>query len=368
MNNDLLYQIAITKVPNIGHVHAKQLLKHFENIKEIFSAPKSRLEKIEGIGTVRAASIKGFKDFKNCEKEIQFIENQNILPLFFTAADYPRKLLHCYDSPVMIYFKGNIKLNHYKSVSVVGTRNNSDYGKFICEKFIEGLAAHNINIISGLAYGIDTIAHRAALKNNLNTTAVLAHGLDRIYPFANKKLAEEIIEHGGLLTDFTSGTIPDRQNFPGRNRITAGISDALVIVETGKSGGSQITAEIANSYNKDVFAFPGRVTDNRSEGCNLIIKSNKACLISNADDLIEIMGWKENNNKNKQIQRELFVTFTENEKKIIDILSENPESDIDTLTFKSKLPYSNAAEVLLNLEINGIIQSLPGKRYKLIDV
>lgn len=365
MNNDLLYRIAITKIPNIGHVHAKQLIRNFDCIADIFKASKSRLEKIEGIGSIRAASIKSFKAFSICEKEIDFIEKQKIKPIFFTEKEYPGKLMNCYDSPVLLYFKGNIRFNEFKTVSVVGTRNNTEYGKAVCEKLIEELASYNINIISGLAYGIDTIAHKAALKNNLKTTAILAHGLDRIYPYANKKLAEEIIENGGLLTDYTSGTNPDRQNFPGRNRITAGICDALVIIETGKSGGSQITAEIANSYNKDVFAFPGRTTDLKSDGCHQLIKNNKACLITNANDLVEIMGWNDKKNSNKKIQRALFINHTEEEKKIMMFLSLNPDANIDNLILKTQMSYSAVAHALLNLEVNGIIVSLPGKRYRL---
>ncbi len=367
MNNDLLYQIALTKIPNIGHVHAKMLIRSFENAEQVFNTPRNKLEKIDGIGFVRANCIKAFKDYKSCEHEIEFIKKNNIQPLFVSDNDYPKRLLNCYDAPVLLYFKGNISLNKTKVISVIGTRSNSEYGKNICEKFIADLSKHDITIISGLAYGIDSIAHKSAIKHNLSTVAVLAHGLDRIYPYANKKLSEEITEQGGLLTEYTSGTIPDKQNFPGRNRITAGICDALVIIETGKTGGSLITAELANGYNKDVFAVPGRVSDPKSEGCNNLIKNNKACLITKADDLLEIMNWEEKINKPQLRQRELFFQLTADESKLVAILKEVKEADIDTVTYKSAISYSAVACALLSLELNGIIQSMPGKRYKLID-
>ena len=366
MNNDLLYQIALTKIPNIGDVHAKTLIKIFKDASLIFKASKNQLEKIDGIGSVRASSIKSFRDFKSCEEEVSFIQKHNIQPLFIGSESYPQRLLNCYDAPVLLYYKGNADLNKQKIVSIVGTRNNTEYGRFICEKFIEDLKDHDVIIVSGLAYGIDTIAHKSALKNNLSTIAVLAHGLDRIYPPVNRNLAVQITEQGGLLTDFTSGTNPDKQNFPGRNRITAGICDALVVIETAKRGGSLITAEIANSYNKDVFAIPGRSTDAKSEGCNFLIKSNKACLISNAADLMHTMLWTEQNNINYKKQRELFIELNKEEKIIVEILNECRELDIDNLFLRSSLSNSIVAGALLSLEMNGMIESLPGKRYRLI--
>ncbi len=365
ISNDLLYQIALTLIPKIGDVRAKALLEHFENAETIFKAKINQLENIEGIGTIAANAIKHFADFKICEDEIKFIEKSKVTPLFITAKNYPQRLLNCYDSPTMLYYKGNADLNVAKIVSIVGTRSNSDYGKNICEKMLEDLAEQNVLVMSGLAFGIDTIAHKASLKNNLKTVGVLAHGLDKVYPAQNKLLAVEMLSQGGLLTDFKSGTNPDRQNFPRRNRIVAGICDALIVIESSVKGGSLITAELANNYNKDVFAIPGRVTDSRSEGCNHLIKNNKALLITSADDLLHIMNWKDVPKKIKQ-QRELFIELTPHEKLITDILKEKESIQIDELNFKSGLSSSAVANALLMLEMQGVIASLPGKLYKLL--
>jgi DNA processing protein len=365
MNKDLPYQIALTLVPNIGDVRAKALIETFGDAESIFKTSKKNLENIEGIGTIAANSIKHFADFKICEDEIKFIEKAKITPLFITDENYPQRLLNCYDSPTLLYYKGNANLNAVKIISIVGTRSNSDYGKNVCDKIIEDLAEQNVLIISGLAFGIDTIAHKASLKNKLKTVGVMAHGLDKVYPAQNKILAVEMLSQGGLLTDFMSGTNPDRQNFPRRNRIVAGICDALIVIESSAKGGSLITAELANSYNKDVFAIPGRVNDSRSEGCNYLIKNNKALLITSADDLLHIMNWKEAPKKIKQ-QRELFIELTPDEKIITDILKDRENIQIDELYFKSGLSSSAVAQALLMLEMQGVVASLPGKVFKLI--
>jgi DNA processing protein len=365
MHQDLLHQIALTLVPNIGDVRAKALLETFGDAESIFKTSKKNLENIEGIGSIAANSIKQFSDFKICEDEIKFIEKSKITPLFITDENYPQRLLNCYDSPTLLYYKGNANLNTIKIISIVGTRSNSDYGKNVCDKIIEDLAEQNVLIISGLAFGIDTIAHKASLKNNLKTVGVMAHGLDKVYPAQNKTLAVEMLSQGGILTDFMSGTNPDRQNFPRRNRIVAGICDALLVIESSAKGGSLITAELANSYNKDVFAIPGRVNDSRSEGCNYLIKNNKALLITSADDLLHIMNWKDAPKKVKQ-QRELFIELTSDEKIITDILKERENIQIDELYFKSGLSSSAVAQALLMLEMQGVVASLPGKVFKLI--
>lgn len=364
MNKDLLFQIALTLVPNIGDVRAKALIETLGDAQSIFKAPKKHLETIDGIGTIAANSIKLFSDFKICEEEIEFIEKNKITPLFITDEDYPQRLLNCYDSPTLLFYKGNADLNTTKIISIVGTRNNSDYGKSICEKLLEDIAEQNVLVMSGLAFGIDSIAHKASLKNKLKTVGVVAHGLDKIYPAQNKMLAREMLSQGGLLTDFMSGTNPDRQNFPRRNRIVAGICDALIVIESSKKGGSLITAELANSYNKDVFAIPGRVNDIRSEGCNYLIKNNKSLLITCADDLLHIMNWKDQPKK-VQKQRELFIELTADEKIITDILAQQETIQIDQLYFKSGLSSSAVANALLMLEMQGVVTMMPGKVFKL---
>ena len=364
MQSDLLYQIALTLVPNIGDVRAKALVEIIGDAESIFKTAKKQLEAIDGIGTIAANSIKSFNDFKVCEDEIKFIEKNKITTLFITDDEYPKRLLNCYDSPTLLYYKGNADLNSTKIISIVGTRNNSDYGKTVCDTLVKELSDQNVLVMSGLAFGIDSIAHKAALKNKLKTVGVVAHGLDKIYPALNKSLAKEMLTQGGLLTDFMSGTNPDRQNFPRRNRIVAGICDALIVIESSKKGGSLITAELANSYNKDVFAIPGRVNDLRSEGCNYLIKNNKSLLITCADDLLHIMNWKDEPKKVKK-QRELFVELTPNEKIIIDILSQQESIQIDQLYFKSGLSSSAVANALLMLEMQGVVSMLPGKVFKL---
>ena len=365
MHNDLLYQIALTLIPNIGDVHAKALVNIYGDAQSIFKAKKKELEAIDGIGTVRANSIKAFADFTSSEAEIKFIEKYKIAPLFITDKNYPQRLLNCYDSPVLLFYRGNANLNTTKIISIVGTRSSSEYGKAICEKLIEELTEQNILVVSGLAFGIDTIAHKAALKNNLQTVGVLAHGLDRIYPTQNKTLAKQMTEQGGLLTDFMSNTNPDKQNFPKRNRIVAGLCDGLIVIESGKKGGSLITAELANGYNKDVFAIPGRANDTKSEGCNYLIKNNKASLITCATDLVELMNWDAKEKNQKKKQRELFIELTPDEKIIVDILQQRENIQIDELYFKSSLSSSAVAQALLMLEMQNVVLSLPGKVYKL---
>ncbi len=366
MHKDLLYQIALTLVPNIGDVQGKALVNHFGDAASIFRVKRKDLEQIEGMGTVRARAIKSMTDFALAEKEIAFIEKFKIKPIFLTDTSYPKRLLNCYDSPLLLYYKGTADLNTTKIISIVGTRNFTAYGKQVCEKLVNDLAQQDVTVVSGLAYGIDTIAHKSALKNGLKTIGVLAHGLDRIYPPENKSLAKQMVAHGGLLTDYRSNTNPDKQNFPRRNRIVAGMCDAVVVIETTIKGGSLITAELANGYNKDVFAIPGRITDAKNEGCNYLIKSNKAGLITSAADLLENMGWSEIKKASPKKQRELFIELTAQERIIIDILQQHESVNIDELYFKSSLSSSAVASALLTLEMQGVVVAMPGKLYKMM--
>ncbi len=366
MNKELLYQLALTRVPNIGDVHSKTLINIFGDASAVFKAPVCQLERVEGIGTIRAGCIRHFRDFKSCEAEISFMQSAGVQPIFISDKAYPQRLLHCYDSPLLLYYKGNADLNATKIVSIVGTRSNSEYGRTTCEQLIADLKEQNILVVSGLAFGIDTIAHRSALKNGLSTIGVLAHGLDRIYPNPNRTLAKEMLETGGLLTDFTSGSMPDKQNFPKRNRIVAGICDALIVIESQKRGGSLITAELAGSYNKEVFAVPGRAGDLRSEGCNYLIKSNKALMITGAADLLNEMNWLPKKPAARKQQRELFIEFTKSEKAIVSLLQQNGQVHIDDLYFKTGLSSSSVAEALLMLEMSGVVVSLPGKMFRIV--
>jgi len=367
MNNELLHQLALTLVPNIGDVQAKILIQHFGEVSAIFKAKTSALEKIEGIGTVRAKSIKEFDDFHIAEKEQEFIEKYKIKTFFLTDKDYPKRLLNCYDSPTLLFYKGIADLNASKIVAIVGTRTNTEYGKQFTEKLVKDLSEQNITIISGLAFGIDAMAHKAALKHGLPTVGVVGHGLDKIYPSENSSLAKEMIKaEGGILSEFFSGTKPDKHNFPLRNRIVAGISDATVVVETNIKGGSMITGNLANAYNRDVFAVPGRTTDTKSSGCNHLIKYNKAILLTDADELLELMGWKEKSKTKTKKQKELFIELTPEEKQVVQLLQAKETVSIDEINLSSGLSSSTIAAAILNLELQNIVASLPGKMYKLL--
>jgi DNA processing protein len=366
MNDQLLYQLALTLVPNIGDVHAKILMQHFGDAKSVFQAKQSILEKIEGIGSVRARSIKEFKDFQPAEKEIRFIEKYKVQALFLTDAAYPKRLLNCYDPPTMVFYKGTADLNTSRIVAIVGTRTNSEYGKSFTEKLVKDLAGNDILITSGLAFGIDAIAHKAAVKNGLPTVGVVGHGLDKIYPEANTSLAKEMVkEGGGIFTEFFSGTKPDKHHFPLRNRIVAALSDATVVVETAVKGGSMITAKLADAYNRDVFAVPGRTIDKASAGCNHLIQNNKAILLSDAEQLMEVMGWKERK-LNAKKQKELFIELSADEKLVVQLLQEKETVHIDEINIKCGLTSSAAAAAILNLELQNVIVSQPGKLYRLV--
>lgn len=359
----LVYQIGITLIPGIGDINGKKLIAYCGGAEAVFKEKKKALLKIPGIGVSTVDSIISQKVLQRAEEEIKFIQKYNIQSFFFTDKNYPQRLKHCIDGPILLFFKGNADLNTKRIVGVVGTRNASEYGKETGNKILEELATLDVLVLSGLAYGIDTIAHKSALKNNLKTVGVLAHGLDRIYPAANKSLAEKMVTHGGLVTDFLSKTNPDRENFPKRNRIIAGMVDALIVVESAIRGGALITANIANSYDRDVFAFPGKITDKYSEGCNFLIKTNKAALIQSAKDISYIMQWEPKSEKPPK-QHKLFAELDTEEKMIVDIIQKAETCSIDYIVLQSKLSNSKIASILLNLEFKGLLKNLPGKMYK----
>ncbi len=362
MIEDLRYKIALTQIPNIGCVHAKKLVEHFNgDVQAIFKAKIKDLSAVENIGVAKAKCIRDFDDFKRVDQELHFIEQFNVQCLFVGDANYPKRLIQMYDSPTLLYYKGDADLNAQKIITIIGTRDNTDYAKKIVEKFVEDIAHLQPLILSGLAFGVDTLAHKAALKHSIATVGVLAHGLDFIYPPENTKLAKNMLDHnGGLLTEFMSETKADRFNFPTRNRVTAALADCTIVVETDIKGGSMITAELANGYNKDVFAFPGKTTDVKSAGCNYLIKSHKAALINNAADVVQAMGWQDVVKKTTK-QRQLFIELNPFEQKIIDLLQVNEKMQIDELSLQTQLTAGQVANALLTLELQGVIQSLPGK-------
>lgn len=361
----MLFQIAVTLIPGIGDITGKKLIAYCGGVDAVFEEKKQHLMKIPGIRETLANSIISGRTnaLKRAEKEIAFIEKYKIQCFFFTEDNYPHRLKNCVDSPMMLYHKGNAELNKSKIVSIVGTRNATDYGKDCCKNIVEGLADCDVLIVSGLAHGIDSCAHKEALRNNLETLGVLAHGLDRIYPAVNRNLAWKMLEKGGLITDYISETNPDRENFPKRNRIIAGLSDATIVIEAAKKGGALITADIANSYNRDIFAVPGKISDVYSEGCNHFIKTNKAALVQSAADIKYIMGWDTKKQKNLAIQRKLFVNLTPDETAIVKLLEDSIQLSVDAICIELQTTTSHVAAALLNLEFEGIVKTLPGKMY-----
>lgn len=363
----LLHQIALTFIPGVGDVLGKKLLAVCGSSEAVFTEKRKTLLKAERVGERIVNSIIEHRKqaLELAEKELEFIHRYKIKAIFYTHQEYPSRLKECVDGPLMIYFKGNADLNHPRIVAVVGTRRATHYGKENCEKLIEGLKNLDVLVISGLAYGIDTCAHKSALNNGLNTIAVLAHGLDRIYPPLNKPLAERMLRQGGLLTDFPSDTNPDRENFPSRNRIIAGLADATIVLEAGMKGGALITAEIANSYNRDVFTLPGNLGNYYSEGCNFLIKTNRAVLLQSAEDVKYIMGWGEPA-KPQPRQKKLMIELNPDQEKIVEVLQANGEASIDRLCSETAISPALLANALLNLEFDGIVKTLPGKLYKLL--
>jgi DNA processing protein len=361
-DQEYLHIIALTKTPKVGPVVGKTLISYCGGIEAVFSESKKNLLKIPGIGSLFVENFRPDNALKEAELEMEFILKNEIQMLSFLDSKYPKRLLNVESGPLILYYKGNAELNNHRVVSVVGTRKPSEYGKQLCEKIVEGLQPYQIMLVSGLAYGIDAIAHRKSVDVDIPTVGVLGHGLDRFYPADHKSLANRMIQHGGVITEFTSGTIPDRENFPMRNRIIAAMSDAIVVIESKRKGGSIITAEFGNDFNRDVFALPGPVTDERSEGCNKLIKQNKAHLIESAADIAYIMRWEEID-AHKVIQQQLFVELTEDESKMISIIRDAKEITIDSLTYRMAMTPSDVSGMLLTLEFKGLLRSLPGKKY-----
>ena len=368
--NELLYQIALKQVHGVGDVIAKNLIAYCGSASAVFKAKKDELIKTPQVGEYVAQVILKTREdaeiFKRAEQEIKFIEEEKITPLFFTDAAYPNKLKHCSDAPILLFYKGNANLNNQKIIAVIGTRNATDYGKQLTEKLLHDLAAENVLVVSGLAYGIDVCAHKASLANKLDTVGVLAHGLDDLYPSMHTNIANKMVHQGGLLTEFLSKTNPDKENFPKRNRIVAGMSDAVIVVESKRTGGALITAEIATSYNRDVFAFPGNAETEFSSGCNMLIKRNKASLIENAADLLYAMGWEKTEaKKTKNSQFALPVNLSDDETRIINLIKDTQPIHVDEICYKLQLTPGKASGLLLQLEFGNHIKSLPGKLYAL---
>jgi len=365
MNENKKYQIGLSLINGVGSVNAKKLLAYVGSAEGIFKEKKQNLLKIPGIGKQLAEEILSSEVQKRADDELKFIEKHNIQTFFFTDKLYPGRLKQYDDSPILLYYKGTADLNQQKTISIVGTRKASQYGLENCKKLINDLIekGHKVLVISGLAYGIDIAAHKAALKLEQETIAVLGHGLNMIYPAVHRTVAQEIVKQGGLLTELSSSAVLDPGHFVKRNRIIAGLADATIVIESGEKGGSLITAKIANDYNKDVFAFPGRINDKYSMGCNKLIKTNQAALIESAEDVEYILGWKASK-KNEATQTQLFIELNPEEESIVKYLKENGKTPIDILAMQSNMPMSKISSILLKLEFAGAVMCHPGKIFE----
>ena len=364
MNDKLLYEVALTLVSGIGDVNGKKLVAYCGGAEAVFCEKKKALSKIPGIGEKTIDSILSQNVLSRAEIELDFADKYGIRILYYLNSDYPKRLQHCYDSPMVLYCNGYTDLNVDKIIGVVGTRNVTDYGKLMTDKIISELVDDDVLVVSGLAYGVDTCAHVASVKYGLKTAAVLAHGLHTVYPPVNRNLARKILDEGGcLLTEQISGTEPDRENFPKRNRIVAGMIDCLIVVESASKGGALITAEIANTYDREVFAVPGRIGDAYSAGCNKIIKDNKANILLDTNDLRSVMRWDESK-KVVAKQMRLFREFSDEEKVVMSLFEETDVVYLDKIITETMLSPTKIASILLSLEFDGVLAALPGKRYQ----
>lgn len=366
MDQNRLSLLALHFIPGLGDHLIRQLVSYCGSAEKVFSTPKGKLLKIPGIGEVTAESIRQGKPFTAAEKEIKKAEKEKVNLIFFTDKNYPSRLKLVNDAPSLLYTKGKIDFENPKTVGIVGTRKATAYGRECVEQLVNDLIPHRPLIVSGLAYGIDIHAHKHAVKHSLPTIGVMGSGMDVIYPGSHKEVAAKMMSDGGLVTEHPFGTQPDAHNFPARNRIVAALSDAVIIVEAAEKGGALITADIANSYNKDVFAFPGNIGQSHSEGCNNLIKSNKAAMITSAKDLEYIMNWDPHVNPTKA---ETFVmnAYEPNEQTILrTLLENNKQMMMDDLSWRTNIPIGQLASLLLGLEFKGVVASLPGKMYKLI--
>jgi len=364
--NDLLYALALQHVPNIGDITAKRLISQCGSAEAVLKEKRENLLKIDGVGRVILEGLSKPYHLKEAEKEMRFIEENNIKVSYFENSDYPEKLKHCIDGPILLFQSGNIDLKKQRLISIVGARKITTNGIAFCEKLVETLKPYNPVIISGFAYGTDITAHKAAIKHGLQTVACLAHGLDQIYPKVHKKYMVDMEKNGGFFTDFWSTDNFDRNNFLKRNRVIAGLSEATIVIESAEKGGSLVTADIANSYNRDVFAVPGRTTDSQSVGCNNLIKQQRAHMLTTPLDVPYILNWQLQDAQKPAIQKQLFVELDATEKVIYNYLKENEKQQLDIIAINCNLPIFKVAGILLNMELKGVVRPLPGKLFEIL--
>lgn len=363
--NELFHLLALTKIEGVGDVVAKKLLQNCGSAEEIFKTKASKLTGIDGVGTVLLHNLKNKLAFEKAEKELKYIKDNAVNVVYFQDENYPDKLKHCIDGPIFMFTAGNIDVNKKRIISIVGTRQITSYGTEFTKKLIEDLAPLDPIIVSGFAYGVDIVAHQAAMEHNLQTIGVVAHGLNQIYPKTHKKYVSKMEKNGGFMTEFWSDSEPLRENFVRRNRIVAGMSEATIVIESADRGGSLITASMANDYNRDVFAVPGRTTDKFSQGCNSLIKTQKANLINSAADLVYLLNWDIQKDL-KPVQKQLFVTLEPDEQIIYDFLLKNGKELLDVIALECQLPVYKLNVMLFNMEMKGVVRPLPGKLFEAI--
>jgi DNA processing protein len=364
--DELRYTLALQRVPNLGDTSAKKLLQFVGSAEGVFKEKRTNLLKIDGIGALKLKDLNASRILIDVERELEYIVANSISCSFFKDDSYPERLKHCLDGPLLIFYRGNINLENRRIISVVGTRNITTYGRDFCIKLINELAPTNPIIVSGFAYGVDIAAHKAAIDNGLQTIGCLAHGLNQIYPKVHKKYVPQVEENGGFITEFWSSDAFDRTNFLKRNRIIAGMSEATIVIESAEKGGSLVTADIANSYNREVFAVPGRTADSQSQGCNNLIKTQQARLLTSAGDIVYMLGWKLEDFKTKPQQKQLFIELSEEERVIYNYLKDNEKKVLDIIALNCKIPTFKASSLLLSMELKGVIRPLPGKLFQII--
>ena len=372
MNAELLYMMALTKIPKLNFCHQRQLLELLGSACAVYENRNNILDVIPEASPALGQQVALMDSYlQRCEEEIHWANSHRVECISINDNHYPVRLKECSDAPLVLYSMGNANLNTRRIVSIVGTRKITDYGRRLCEKFIAELSelCPDVLVVSGLAYGVDIYSHRQALQNQLNTIGVLAHGLDQIYPTLHRQTAKEMLEHGGLLTEFMSQTTMSKRYFLQRNRIVAGCADATIVVESASHGGSLVTAEIAQGYGREVFAFPGRITDHNSAGCNTLISTNAAAMLLNAEDFIYSMGWQEDvklkKNLKDGIQQELFPQFSDEEQLIVNLLSKQDKMQFNSILLVTGLPTGKLSGLLFTLEMRGVVRMMPGGMYAL---
>ena len=366
MIEERVYQIALTRVKSLGPVRQRKLIEYFGSAKACFQSSEVELSSVEGIGSLAARNIMNFNGFEKIQIEYDELSSKGLQIHFFSDDSFPNRLRYCSDAPNLIYSLGSINFNKERFVSIVGTRRATNYGKRTVKKLLEELSEHKINLVSGLAYGIDIYAHREALKYDMQNIAVVAHGLDRVYPNEHRQTVKSMISNGGVISEYGFGVKPDKEHFPERNRIIAGLADATIVIESKRKGGALITAEIADGYHRDVFAVPGKTEDPLSEGCNFLIKKNKAQLIEKADDLLRAMNWIQESNKKKLgTQKKLFVSLSRKEEEIIAFLQKSGPCHSEEIARELSTTVGMLALQMLELEMSGLVRSHPGSIYSL---